>query len=107
MSGSIGNMAADPSPESPAPSLTAQFEQIRRTFVAGLERREREIDAATDPQTLQAALHRLAGAAGGFGYPVLGELAREALQASETGDMNRLSACLARLKAELRKVATS
>jgi len=87
------------------PALAAQFEQIRRTFVAGLERREREIDGATGPQALHAALHRLAGAAGGFGYPVLGALAREALDAHESGNAPRLSTCLARLKAEMRKVA--
>lgn len=98
-------MAADPPADSLQPALAVQFEQIRRTFVAGLERREREIDDAASPQALHAALHRLAGAAGGFGYPVLGELARETLQAHETGDALRLSACLASLKAEMRRSA--
>ena len=100
-------MAADRNPDSLPPALAAQFEQIRRTFVAGLDRREREIDAATDPQARHAALHRLAGAAGGFGYPALGELARDALDANETGEAERLRACLDRLKAELRRVSGS
>ncbi len=101
-------MAADPPPEPPqalAPGLAAQFEQIRRQFVAGLPRREREIDDAPDAQALHAALHRLAGAAGGFGYPALGEFARQAMQACAAGDADRPTAALARLKAEMRRLA--
>jgi hypothetical protein len=50
-------------------------------------------------------LHRLAGAAGGFGYLTLGELARESLLAHEAGDATRLTSSLACLKAELRRLS--
>ncbi len=98
-------MAADPDPESLDAALTAQFEQIRQTFLSGLARREREIDDALNPESLQAALHRLAGAAGGFGYPFLGELARVSLHAHEAGDLTQLTSSLALLKAELRRLS--
>ena len=98
-------MAAVPDPESLDPALAAQFEQIRQAFVTGLPRREREIDGAANPGALQGALHRLAGAAGGFGYPTLGELARESLLAHEAGDATRLTSSLACLKAELRRLS--
>lgn len=75
--------------------MAARFEAIREQFVAGLAGRQRDIDAAPDRQALEAALHRLAGAAGGYGYGELGQLAHQALQA---GDASALAAALARLR---------
>lgn len=65
------------------PVYQAQFRQIQRDFVAGLPRRLQQIRAASDTQELQMALHRLAGAAGGYGFDELGLLARAAMQAAD------------------------
>lgn len=55
---------------------SAQLERLRTRFVAGLARRRSDIvEAATVADAISAA-HKLAGAAGSYGYPVLGELAR-------------------------------
>lgn len=91
-------------PDGLDPEQAAQFEQIRRRFVSGLARRQTEIDEAPDPAALHAALHRLAGVAGGFGYDSLGELARQAMQALRADDPSALDACLARLKADIRRL---
>ena len=84
--------------------LTALFEVIRRQFVAGLAERGRALDEAHTPQQLQAVLHRLAGAAGAFGYDTLGSMARQALQASEADD-GRLAWLLVELRSEMRRIA--
>ena len=70
-----------PAPETPgADALAAQFALIRARFVAGLPARWQEIEQAPDAPALHAALHRLAGAAGGFGCDTLGHLARARTQ---------------------------
>lgn len=94
------------SPEDLDLEQAAQFEQIRRRFVAGLARRQLEIEAASGAIELQAALHRLAGAAGGFDCAKLGEIARQALQASQAQDAGALAASLALLKAEIDRMLT-
>lgn len=65
----------------------AGFEALRRRFVGGLHQRWREIEGAADPAARASALHRLAGAAGSFGYEELGRAARaaERLAAGEPG----------------------
>jgi len=68
--------------ESTPPSHAHQFEALQRKFVEGLRRRLEEIEAAPDTASQHAALHRLAGAAGAFGYEALGQLARTAMLAS-------------------------
>ena len=97
-------MAADPQPESADAALAAQFEQIRLRFVAGLARREQEIDEASTPESLHAALHRLAGAAGAFGYSALGTFAREAMHDQKTGAIADLTQRLDQLKREIRQI---
>lgn len=95
-------MAVPAIPEGLDPALAARFEAIRKQFVAGLAARQRDIDAAPDREALDAALHRLAGAAGGYGYGELGQLARQALQA---GDASALAASLALLRQAIDRLA--
>lgn len=64
----------------PPEAMAAQYALLQRRFVEGLAARLSEIEAATEPATLHACLHRLAGAAGAFGYAHLGELARHAMR---------------------------
>jgi HPt (histidine-containing phosphotransfer) domain-containing protein len=61
------------------PVLAAQFLKIQKVFVTGLAKRLTEIRNSPDEDARHAALHRLAGAAGGFGFAELGEMAREAM----------------------------
>ena len=79
----------------------AQFEAIRRQFVAGLARRHQEIEAAPDAAALHAALHRLAGAAGGYGYTELGQMAFTALRALQAQERAALGASLRLLQREI------
>ncbi len=75
-----------PEAESPAaglpPAAAAAFAALRVQFLAGLPRRGAEIASAADDAQRRAALHRLAGAAGGYGCPRLGASARRAEQAA-------------------------
>ena len=75
-----------PDDESPAaglpPAAAAAFTALRTQFLAGLPRRWAEIESAGDDTQRRAALHRLAGAAGGYGCPQLGAWARRAEQAT-------------------------
>jgi HPt (histidine-containing phosphotransfer) domain-containing protein len=78
-----------------APALTnglsaaaqVQFKVLQQHFVTGLSTRWREITEAQTPQELQAALHRLSGAAGSYGFKGLGQCARvaELLSTNHTG----------------------
>jgi HPt (histidine-containing phosphotransfer) domain-containing protein len=64
------------------PAAAAAFAALRAQFLAGLPRRWAEIASAADDAQRRAALHRLAGAAGGYGCPRLGESARRAERAA-------------------------
>jgi HPt (histidine-containing phosphotransfer) domain-containing protein len=88
------------------PELAARFEQLRQHFVAGLPQRLQEFSTAANAQTLEAALHRLAGAAGAYGYADLGILARETMQASSADNAAGRSVGLARLAAEFQRVTS-
>lgn len=70
-------MARTPADNLP-PSARAGFEALRRNFVTGLPARWREIEHAPELTARAAALHRLAGAAGSYGYEELGQAARAA-----------------------------
>jgi HPt (histidine-containing phosphotransfer) domain-containing protein len=94
-------MAVPSLPDGPDAALAAQFEAIRRQFVAGLARRRQEIEAAPDADALHAALHRLAGAAGGYGYAALGQTAVAAMRAGQAGDGAALAAALKQLRQEI------
>lgn len=87
--------------EGGALDLEAQFARIRQQFVKGLPGRWQELTQATSPEERCAVLHRLAGAAGSFGFEALGQLAREAMAAIEAGDAVQQSACIARLEAAM------
>jgi HPt (histidine-containing phosphotransfer) domain-containing protein len=88
------------------PGLAARFELLRQQFLASLARRAREIDEAGDQRALHGALHQLAGAAGSFGHPELGEMARRAMRAIDTDDTPALDVTLERLRAAMRALGT-
>jgi hypothetical protein len=83
-------------PESMDPDFAAQFLMIQTIFVAGLPQRLQDIQQAPDAPARHAALHRLAGAAGGYGFAALSVLAREAMEAEQGADL-QLQAALQRL----------
>jgi HPt (histidine-containing phosphotransfer) domain-containing protein len=87
------------------PAALAGFEALRRRFVAGLPDRWQEIEQAPDPIARTAALHRLAGAAGSYGYEELGqaERAAEHLAAGATGP--EFARALAELERLLRQAS--
>lgn len=87
------------------PGVDDQLAQIRRQFLAGFARRQQEMEQAAGPDDLYAALHRLAGAAGSFGYEALGALAREAMHAVQARDAERSEQCMGRLRAAMRELS--
>lgn len=78
-------------------SCSEQFRKIQLTFVAGLPRRLEEIQQVEDPVRRQVALHRLAGAAGGYGFAHLGDMARDAMAALQANSEPALDQALKRL----------
>ena len=88
------------------PAFAAQFMKIQKTFVAGLEQRMHDILHAPDPQACHVALHRLAGAAGGYGFGALSVLAREAMEAQQAGSDLLLEATLQRLAQAIGAIPT-
>ena len=78
-------------------AFAAEFRAIQRNFIRGLPRRLEELQHAADDKQRHIALHRLAGAAGGYGFPHLGELARGAMQAMESDSKPVVDAALAQL----------
>jgi HPt (histidine-containing phosphotransfer) domain-containing protein len=85
-------------PDGLNPELAEQFQHIRKTFIAGLAQRETEIVEARSPDHLNAALHRLAGAAGAFGFDELGRLARSAMESLHGGDDVQVRKAIAQLR---------
>lgn len=79
------------------PAFAAQFLKIQHTFVLGLPQRLQEIHQAPEAHALHVALHRLAGAAGGYGFTDLSQLARKAMEAQQAGDDTLLQQALAQL----------
>jgi len=79
---------ADPSDPADGQSLAVQaaFARLRSQFLAGLPRRWAEIAAAPAGAARASALHRLAGAAGGYGLRALSEAARQAERAGDTDE---------------------
>jgi HPt (histidine-containing phosphotransfer) domain-containing protein len=82
------------------PQARAVYEALRGKFREGLPERWREIAQAPEPAARTSALHRLAGAAGGYGFEALGQAARaaEQLSAGEPGP------ALAQALAEVRRL---
>lgn len=89
-------MASEPDGLNPA--LAEQFQLIRKTFIAGLAKRENEIVEAPSREQFNAALHRLAGAAGAFGFDELSQLARSAMESSHRGDDVQMHQAIAQLR---------
>ena len=92
-------------PEGLEPALAARFVEIRQKFLAGLPARLGEIETAQSKEVLEAALHRLAGAAGGYGYAHLHQMARHASQIAHSGEGCMLSATLKQLRQEMERLA--
>jgi hypothetical protein len=65
--------------------VQAAFARLRGQFLAGLPARWADIVAAPPGPARAAALHRLTGAAGGYGFQALGDAARVA-EAEEGAD---------------------
>ena len=98
----------EPKPKGPDDSaFHEQFAQLRRHFVEGLARREHEIDASADLVALHAVLHRLAGAAGAFGYEELGECARRVMHCVRAGDAAAVALQVAQLKSVMHTISQS
>jgi len=66
----------------------AQFTALQQQFVKGLVQRQQALRRATSVQESQAVLHRLAGAAGAYGYDDLGNLARTAMNVMDTSGID-------------------
>lgn len=79
----------------------AAFAALRLRFVAGLPARWQEIERAPSVAARQEALHRLAGAAGSYGFATLGDAARRAEVSLAAGGETALAAALVALKAAL------
>lgn len=90
-------MAAPPSDALP-PGTEQAFARMQASFCAGLQTRWMDITAATDDTARLAALHRLAGAAGSFGFPDLGQAAKRAELAATQADANALQVALLALQ---------
>ena len=93
-------MASSPS-EGLSPTTQAQFEVLQRRFLAGLPARWQEIHAAAAPAALQAALHRLSGSAGSYGFERVSRCAREAESLATSGSHAALAQALSLLEAEI------
>jgi HPt (histidine-containing phosphotransfer) domain-containing protein len=89
------------------PAARAGFEALRRRFVTGLPARWQEIEQAPDPAARAAALHRLAGAAGSYGYEELGQAARAAEHLAAGADGQAFARALAEVERLLRQASTS
>ena len=90
-------------PEGIEAEYLAQFLKIQQIFIAGLAQRMHDIQQAPDAQSRHVALHRLAGAAGGYGFSELSLLAREAMDA-ESGADELMQAALQRLSKAINAV---
>lgn len=90
--------------EDSSSSFSEQFQQIRHLFVSGLARREAEIGQAESSEDLYAALHRLAGAAGSFGFDDLTQLTREAMESSRQNNEENLRIDIARLQQAIQAI---
>ena len=92
-------------PEGLDPALAARFAEIRQKFLDGLPARLVEIETSRSKEALETALHRLAGAAGGYGYTHLHQMARHASQIAQSGEGSMLSESLQQLRQEMKRLA--
>ena len=94
-------MTEPPRPPPDAPAAQAALAALRARFVEGLGPRWQAIVAAPGPAACAAELHRLAGAAGAYGFDALGTAARRAEQALLRGEADAARCALAALRVEL------
>jgi HPt (histidine-containing phosphotransfer) domain-containing protein len=80
------------------PEARAAYEALRAKFRSGLAARWREIEEAADAAQRSSSLHRLAGAAGGYGFDEIGEAARSAELLAAAGPGPELDQALAALR---------
>ena len=95
-------MAASPA-EGLSPELQEAFARLRERFVAGLPQRWQDIESAESGAPLQAALHRLVGAAASYGLGPLGDAAGEAETLARHSHTVASSDALARALDRLRR----
>lgn len=84
-----------------SPAQLDQFRVLRQRFVAGLPLRRLEIQNAPTWQARQAALHRLAGSAGSYGFERLHQVSLAAEHLSAGADHDVLARALAALVTEI------
>lgn len=86
------------------PAARAQFALLQQRFVAGLASRRQEFSGGHVPQQMAAAAHRLAGAAGGYGFDALSACARDLERQCALADQPDLSRALALLHQEIDRI---
>jgi hypothetical protein len=85
------------------PDTRAAYEALRVKFRSGLAARWRDIEDSGSAAERSAALHRLAGAAGGYGFEEIGKAARAAESHAAAGAGPELDRALAALRRALRE----
>jgi HPt (histidine-containing phosphotransfer) domain-containing protein len=85
------------------PEIARRFALLQDNFRKGLGDRLASLERADlSPEALAPLLHQLCGAAGGYGFSALGELAREAENLCRDGDpQQRLPGVMKSLVTEL------
>jgi HPt (histidine-containing phosphotransfer) domain-containing protein len=91
-------------PEPDDQGVGEYFQKIQRNFICSLPQRLKEIQHAVDDQSRYVALHRLAGAAGGYGFPHLGDMAMDAMRAMQPGSTTAMDECLTKLSRAMEAV---
>jgi HPt (histidine-containing phosphotransfer) domain-containing protein len=79
----------------------AQFAALRQRYVLGLTNRWMQIANPRDVTDLLAALHRLTGSAGSFGFARLSQCARAAEELLVSGRTAGLAQALVQLEKEI------
>ena len=98
-------MAVESSPtEGLSQAASVHFRLLQRRFVAGLAVRWTDIRDAPDPRSVCAALHRLRGGAGSYGFAQLGQCAGELELLAAQGSGADLAPKLAQLAAEIHRL---
>lgn len=92
---------AEPNDRAGPTGPSAALKELRERFVAGLPQRWHEIANDIDLSRRGQALHRLAGAAGSYGFDAVGTAARAAEHALASGDAAAFDRALARLRDRL------
>jgi HPt (histidine-containing phosphotransfer) domain-containing protein len=83
------------------PAAQAKFALLQQSFVAGLVARQQEIRGTQDAARVMAAAHRLAGAAGSYGFDALCGCARDVENRCAAGAHPDLASALDRLHQEI------